>query len=81
LPDKIQLPGSLPAQGIGDDISTNIAWVGDVKQSPWFTAPEYAKYRQPGNIKVPFWLQPNKYYSGTAWYQRDDPRWFQRLVI
>jgi hypothetical protein len=71
LPDKIQLPGSLPAQGIGDDISTNTPWMGDVKQSPWFTAPEYAKYRQPGNVKVPFWLQPDKYYSGVAWYQRD----------
>ncbi|MGH7978880.1 MAG: sugar-binding domain-containing protein, partial [Limisphaerales bacterium] len=71
LPDKIQLPGSLPAQGIGDDISTNTPWMGDVKQSPWYWAPEYAKYRQPGNIKVPFWLQPNKYYAGVAWYQRD----------
>jgi hypothetical protein len=71
LADKIQLPGSLPAQGVGDDISTNTPWIGDVKQSPWFTAPEYAKYRQPGNVKVPFWLQPDKYYSGVAWYQRD----------
>ena len=71
LPDKIQLPGSLAAQGIGDDISTNTPWMGDVKQSPWFTAPEYAKYREPGNVKVPFWLQPDKYYSGVAWYQRD----------
>jgi len=71
LPDKIELPGSLPAQGIGDDITTNTPWVGGVKQSPWFTAPEYAKYRQPGNVKVPFWLQPEKYYKGVAWYQRD----------
>ena len=71
LPDKIHLPGSLPAQGIGDDITTNTPWVGGVKQSPWFTAPEYAKYRQPGNVKVPFWLQPDKYYKGVAWYQRD----------
>lgn len=71
LPGHIKLPGSLPAQDIGDDISTNTPWMGDVKQSPWFTAPQYAKYRQPGNIKVPFWLQPDKYYSGLAWYQRD----------
>lgn len=71
LPDQIHLPGSLPAQGIGDDISTNTPWMGDVKQSPWYWAPEYAKYRRPGNVKVPFWLQPNKYYSGVAWYQRD----------
>ena len=42
-----------------------------MKQSPWFTAPEYAAYRQPGNVKVPFWLQPEKYYAGAAWYQRD----------
>ncbi|MGO9446009.1 MAG: hypothetical protein ACLPXB_14710, partial [Thiobacillaceae bacterium] len=26
LADKIKLPGSLPAQGIGDDISTNTPW-------------------------------------------------------
>ena len=71
LADKIHLPGSLPAQGIGDDITTNTPWVGGVKGSPWFTAPEYAKYRQPPNVKVPFWLQPNKYYKGVAWYQRD----------
>lgn len=71
LTDKIQLPGSLPAENIGDDISTNTPWMGGVKGSPWFAAPEYAKYRQPGNVKVPFWLQPNKYYSGVAWYQRD----------
>jgi hypothetical protein len=71
LPEKVHLPGSLPAQGIGDDITTNTPWVGGVKQSPWFTAPEYEKYRQPGNVKVPFWLQPEKYYKGVAWYQRD----------
>jgi hypothetical protein len=71
LPDTIHLPGSLPAQGIGDDITTNTPWVGGVKQSPWFTAPEYAKYRQPGNVKVPFWLQPEKYYQGAAWFQRE----------
>ena len=71
LPDKINLPGSLPAQGVGDDITTSTPWIGGVKQSPWFTAPEYAKYRQPGNVKVPFWLQPEKYYAGVAWYQRD----------
>jgi hypothetical protein len=71
LPDQIELPGSLPAQGIGDDVSTNTPWIGSVKQSPWFTAPEYAKYRQPGNVKLPFWLTPDKYYAGAAWYQRD----------
>ena len=60
LPEKIKLPGSLPAQGIGDDISVETKWTGDIVDKSWFTAPEYAQYRQPGNIKVPFWLQPRK---------------------
>jgi beta-galactosidase/beta-glucuronidase len=71
LPDKVRLPGSLTEQGIGDDISTNTPWIGSIVDKSWFTAPEYAKYRQPGNVKVPFWLQPEKYYAGVAWYQRD----------
>ena len=71
LPDRIRLPGSLPAQGIGDDISVETKWTGNIVDHSWFTAPEYAKYRQPGDVKVPFWLQPDKYYAGAAWYQRD----------
>ena len=71
LSDKITLPGSLPAQGIGDDVTVNTKWIGGIVDRSWFTAPEYEKYRQPGNVKVPFWLQPEKYYAGAAWYQRD----------
>ncbi len=71
LTQRIKLPGSLPAQGVGDDISVETKWTGDIVDKSWFTAPEYAKYRQPGNIKVPFWLQPEKSYAGAAWYQRD----------
>ena len=71
LPDKVTLPGSLPAQGIGDDVTVDTKWTGGIVDKSWFTAPEYAKYRQPGNVKVPFWLQPDRYYAGTAWYQRD----------
>ena len=84
LPDQIHLPGSLPEQGIGDDVTVNTKWIGGVQQSPWFTAPEYAKYRQPGNVKVPFWLQPEKYYAGVAWYQRDieiPKNWDGRRVV
>ena len=60
LPDKVKLPGSLPAQGIGDDVTVETKWTGDIVDKSWFTAPEYAKYRQPGNVKVPFWLQPER---------------------
>jgi hypothetical protein len=71
LEDTIRLPGSLPAQGIGDDVSVSTPWTGSIVDGSWFTAPEYAKYRQRGNVKVPFWLQPEKYYAGVAWFQRD----------
>ncbi len=71
LPDTLQLPGSLPAQGIGDPISTNTPWTGGIVDRTWFTAPEYARYREPGRVKVPFWLQPETYYKGVAWYQRE----------
>lgn len=71
LTDKIKLPGSLPAQGIGEDVTVNTKWTGGIVDRSWFTAPEFEKYRQPGNVKVPFWLQPEKYYAGAAWYQRD----------
>ncbi len=71
LPDTIQLPGSLQERGYGDDISTNTVWTGSLNERSWFTADRYAPYRQPGNVKVPFWLQPEKSYVGVAWYQRD----------
>ena len=71
LPEKIKLPGSLPAQGVGDEPSVDTKWTGSIVDRSWFTEPEYAPYRQPGNVKVPFWLQPEKYYAGAAWYQRE----------
>jgi hypothetical protein len=71
LSETFTLPGSLPAAGIGDDITTNTAWTGGIVDKSWFNAPEFAQYRQPGNVKVPFWLQPEKYYAGVAWFQRD----------
>ena len=84
LPDKIRLPGSLPAQGIGDDVAVETKWTGDIVDKSWFTAPEYAEYRKPGNLKVPFWLQPEKHYVGVAWYQRDieiPPDWRGKRVV
>jgi len=84
LPGKVTLPGSLPAQGIGDDVTVETRWTGGIEDRSWFTAPQYEKYRQPGNVKVPFWLQPDKYYAGAAWYQRDieiPAQWKDRRVV
>jgi hypothetical protein len=71
LDGSITLPGSLTTNNIGNDITVNTPWTGDIIDSSWFYQPQYAKYRQPGNIKVPFWLQPIKYYKGAAWYQKE----------
>jgi hypothetical protein len=71
LPDTVKLPGGLTEQGIGDEVTVHTPWMGEIIDKSYFTAPQYAPYRVPGNIKIPFWLQPEKYYAGAAWYQRD----------
>lgn len=70
LESNIQLPGSMTTNGKGNDVTLNTPWTGQIVDSSWYFKPEYARYRQPGNIKVPFWLQPTKYYKGAAWYQK-----------
>lgn len=70
LPQKVRLPGALQAQGFGDDVTVDTQWTGDIIDRSWFTDPRMAKYREPGHIKLPFWLQPDKHYVGTAWYRR-----------
>jgi hypothetical protein len=85
LTQRIRMPGSMPEQNFGDDITLDTPWTGQIVDRSFFTLPEYAPYRQPGKIKVPFWLQPEKYYVGAAWYQRDvevPSKWLgKRLVL
>lgn len=71
LQDQVKLPGSITTNGKGFNVDVNTPWTGGIVDSSWFTAVEYERYRQPGNIKIPYWLQPNTYYKGAAWYQRD----------
>jgi hypothetical protein len=71
LAQHIKLSGALQNQGFGDDITVDTKWTGETGLDIWLNSPQYAKYRQPGNIKVPFFLQPEKHYMGAAWYQRD----------
>jgi hypothetical protein len=71
LPDKIQLPGVLEAQGYGDKISINTPWVLSLYDHYWFLRQEYAAYTNAGTVKVPFLCQPPRHYLGAAWYQRD----------
>ncbi|HEY4989154.1 MAG TPA: sugar-binding domain-containing protein [Opitutaceae bacterium] len=71
LPEAINLPGSLPSQGIGDPITLETKWTGGIFDRSFFTSAEYAPFRRPGNIKIPFWLQPETHYVGASWFQRD----------
>ena len=69
--DVVQLPGSMSTNNKGEDISINTKWTGQIVDSSLYKEAKFAKYRQSGNIKIPFWLQPNKHYVGSAWYQKE----------
>ncbi|HXY40675.1 MAG TPA: glycoside hydrolase [Vicinamibacteria bacterium] len=71
LAGEIALPGTLQAQGFGDEVGVDTPWTGQIVDRSFFTSPRYAPYRQPGQVKVPFWLQPDRHYVGPAWYQRE----------
>jgi len=70
LNDKIKLPGSMATNGKGNDVTANTKWTGGIWDSTWYKSPDFAKYRQPGNTKISFWLQPAKHYTGVAWYKK-----------
>lgn len=70
LQDTIHLPGSLQDEGYGNEVTAETVWYSGKLAGIWRTSPLYAKYRQPGNVKIFEWLQPLKHYIGAAWYQR-----------
>jgi len=69
--ETVKLPGSMAENGKGYDVTVNTDWTGDIVDKSYFTDKKFERYRQPGNIKIPFWLKPVKYYKGPAWYQKD----------
>ncbi len=69
--ETVRLPGSMAENGKGYEVTVNTEWVGDIVDQSYFTGKKYEKYRQPGNIKIPFWLKPVLYYKGVAWYQKE----------
>jgi hypothetical protein len=70
LPETVKLPGSMLENNKGNEVTIDTKWTGSIYDSSWFFNPRMAKYRVPGNIKIPFWLTPNKHYVGAAWYQK-----------
>jgi hypothetical protein len=71
LTDQIQLPGSMAENGKGDPITLQTKWTGSIYDSSFFFNPRLAKYREPDNLHIPFWLTPAKHYLGAAWYQKE----------
>ena len=71
LSDKIHLPGSMAEFLKGDEITLKTKWTGSIYDSSFYFIPRLEKYRQPGNIHIPFWLTPAKHYVGAAWYQKE----------
>jgi len=71
LVDKITLPGSMNENRKGDDVTLHTQWTASIYDSSFFYNPRLEKYRDPDNLKLPFWLTPVKYYVGVAWYQKE----------
>lgn len=71
LPDTVRLPGSLNENGIGNEVNPDTPWTGTITSRMWHDEERFAPYREPGNTKILFWLQPDKHYIGAAWYQED----------
>ena len=69
--ETVKLPGSMAENEKGDEVTVKTDWTGEIVDRSYFTDKKYEKYRQPGNIKIPFWLKPVKYYKGVAWYQKE----------
>ena len=65
--DTIALPGSMQAQGYGNDISADTKWIGTLKNTSWL---KHSGKQPDGSFKVAGWLQPKKHYVGKAWYRR-----------
>ena len=69
--DTVRLPGSMLTNGKGDPVTLDTRWTAGIWDSVYYKSPLFAPYREPDNIKVPFFLQPETYYVGPAWYQRE----------
>lgn len=70
LPDRIQLPGMLQAQGYGDPPGPESQWLAGIglkRANDSLFAPYWTRE----NFRSPFFLTPPRHYVGPAWYQRE----------
>ena len=71
LEDHINLPGSMPEKLKGDEVTVHTQWTGSLYDSSYYFNPYMEKYRMEGQVKLPFFLTPDKHYVGVAWYQKN----------
>jgi hypothetical protein len=71
LGEVVTLPGSMASNGKGFEITLHTKWTGDIRDTAWYRSPNFSPYHHPENIRFPFWLQPDKKYTGVAWYQKE----------
>lgn len=84
LEDTILLPGSMPQRLKGDRPNTKTQWTGSLYDSSYFYNPYMEKYRHEENLKLPFFLTPDRHYVGTAWYKKTvivPKNWKDRRVV
>lgn len=70
LKEEFRLPGSNVENRKGFEPTLDTRFTGSIYDSSWFHNPHMEKYRQPGKLKMPFWLTQLKYFTGYGWYQR-----------
>jgi hypothetical protein len=70
LTDEIHLPASMTEQLKGDPVTARTVWTATLYDSSYYFNPYMEKYRVEGNVKLPFFLTPDRHYVGVAWYKR-----------
>jgi hypothetical protein len=84
LPETVLLPGSMAENGKGNDVTLRTKWTGGINNAQWYDDPDYAPYVDSANVRFPFWLQPEKEYTGAAWYRKEisiPDDWLHKTVL
>lgn len=66
----LSLPGTLVNHGIGDPVSLETEWTGNMVDANTFLDLKWERLSGDA-YKPPYWLSPETFYSGVAWYERD----------
>lgn len=84
LEERVELPGSMKENNKGELPGLKTPWTGTIYDSSFYFNPRLEKYRKEGDVKFPFWLSPNKYYKGAAWYKKEvdiPANWEKKRVV